>query len=202
MTATIVRRRLTKEARREQLLEVARELLAEDGTGSLTMEALASRAGVDRAIPYRHFANADAVVAELLEQYNATMAARVLAAMADGAGPDDKIRAAVRAFFDVVAEHGSIITVLIRMAPRDPSVAGGRSGQRFVAELLVGHLGLPRRTSLPAAAAMLGVLMAGVESCGLGESPRALAERLAADACLTVLASARAAGATNVEVAP
>lgn len=188
-----VRRRLTKEGRREQLLDAARSLLVERGAASLTMEGLAARAGVDKALPYRHFANADAVVAELLAQHNQTLAARVLDAMASADAPADKTRAAVNAFFDVVAQHGAIVTVLTRWRPPDATNPAGRVGQHFLADVLVRELGVPRRTSLAAAAAMLGVLIAGVESCGLGESPRKLAERLAADACLAILASARAA---------
>jgi AcrR family transcriptional regulator len=189
--ARTVRRRLTKEGRRAQLLETARELLTEQGAGSLTMEGLAARAGVDKALPYRHFANADAVVAELLAQYYDTMATRVICAIGAVDATQDKTRAAVTAFFDVVAEHGAIITVLTRWRPPAATAAEGRVGQHFLAHLLVTELDVPRRASLAAGAAMLGVLIAGVESVGLGESTRKVSEELAAVACLAILASAR-----------
>lgn len=52
---TETRRRLTKEARREQLLETALDIVREQGPDALTLGYLAERAGVSKPITYEHF---------------------------------------------------------------------------------------------------------------------------------------------------
>jgi AcrR family transcriptional regulator len=54
--------------RREQLLDVTLELLAEEGFGALSMEAIARRAGVNRAVVYRSFANLGVLLLALLHR--------------------------------------------------------------------------------------------------------------------------------------
>ncbi|MEP6649618.1 MAG: TetR/AcrR family transcriptional regulator [Lapillicoccus sp.] len=49
------RRRLTPTARHEELLDVATELFASHGYDDVTMEAVAARAAVSRALLYRYF---------------------------------------------------------------------------------------------------------------------------------------------------
>jgi len=48
-------KRLPKAERREQLLEVARAIVRDEGTDALTLASLAERAGVTRPITYEHF---------------------------------------------------------------------------------------------------------------------------------------------------
>jgi AcrR family transcriptional regulator len=48
-------RRLPKAERREQLLEIARAIVRDEGTEALTLATLAERAGVTRPITYEHF---------------------------------------------------------------------------------------------------------------------------------------------------
>jgi AcrR family transcriptional regulator len=61
-------RRLPQAERREQLLDVALALLAEDGFGHLSMDAIARRAEVNRAVLYRSFANLHVLLAALLHR--------------------------------------------------------------------------------------------------------------------------------------
>jgi AcrR family transcriptional regulator len=60
--------RLPRAERREQLLDVALTLLGEQGFGALSMEAIARRAGVNRAVLYRSFANLGVLLATLLRR--------------------------------------------------------------------------------------------------------------------------------------
>jgi AcrR family transcriptional regulator len=62
------RDRVPRAERREQLLEVALALLAEEGFAALSMEAIARRAGVNRAIVYRSFPNLGVLLATLLRR--------------------------------------------------------------------------------------------------------------------------------------
>ena len=62
---------MSRAERREHLLDVTLELLAEQGFDDLTMEAIARRAGVNRAIVYRSFANLQLLLLALLHREDA-----------------------------------------------------------------------------------------------------------------------------------
>jgi AcrR family transcriptional regulator len=62
------RRRVPQSERREQLLDVTLELLAEEGFEALSMEAIARRAGVNRVVIYRSFANLPVLLAALMHR--------------------------------------------------------------------------------------------------------------------------------------
>jgi AcrR family transcriptional regulator len=55
MTAATAQRRLSAEARREQLVEVALSIAAHEGQEGLTFEAVAKKAGVTRNLVYHYF---------------------------------------------------------------------------------------------------------------------------------------------------
>jgi len=61
-------RRLRAPARREQLLDTAAQLAIDDGFHTLSVEAVAQRAGVTRAVIYRHFPDLDHLLGALLER--------------------------------------------------------------------------------------------------------------------------------------
>lgn len=58
-------RRLSKEARREQLLDAAMQIVAERGADALTMGHLAESAGVTKPIVYEHFGGRPGVLVAL-----------------------------------------------------------------------------------------------------------------------------------------
>lgn len=58
-------RRLTKDARRRQLLETARAIVRDEGADRLTLGRLAARAGVSKPIAYDHFGTRGLLLAEL-----------------------------------------------------------------------------------------------------------------------------------------
>lgn len=57
--------KLSKAARRQQLLAVALVIVREEGANSLTLGHLATRAGVSKPIPYEHFGSRAGLLAEL-----------------------------------------------------------------------------------------------------------------------------------------
>src|SRR5205823_5613658 len=76
-----VRRRLPGDLRRRQLLDVAIELLSEGGAEAVTMEGVAARAGVSKALGYRYFDNADQLLLALHDREMAEMGIRVRSAL-------------------------------------------------------------------------------------------------------------------------
>jgi AcrR family transcriptional regulator len=172
--------RLTGEQRRQQLLDSAAQLLLEHGTMAVTMERLAVRAGVSKALPYRHFRDADDVLVELHRRELHRVTERVAAAVTAAAAVDDAeaaIRAAIAAYLDVIQERGDILAVL--RAPGSPAAnadAGDRTPLRFVASLLE-RRGLPPAAATVAGAAVYGALNGLIEAWAFGEVTRADVER-------------------------
>lgn len=170
--------RLAKADRREQLLDIAAEVLLAQGRPALTMERLAQQAGVSKALPYLHFDNAEGVLVALYRREVAHLGQATLAAVRAAEGPEGKARAAVRAYFDVVSERGAIFSVLQAPASSIPHRADGgtRSGLRWVEELLVREVGLPRQRGPVAAAIVTAALAAAVDAWAHREVRRPDAE--------------------------
>ena len=158
--------RLTKAARREQFLEVAAEArgrgrrrIADDG-------GLRPGAGVTKALPYRHFDNADDVLVVLQTEVNNRIAARVLDWLASAPDMPVHIDAVITAFFDVVAEQSNVLAVLATAGPEvaDKVPGGARVGMHFAADILKQSFGVSARQAPLAAEVLLGVLIAAARS--------------------------------------
>lgn len=62
------RKRLTRVARRQQILRVATEMFSQHGFRGTTLRRLASRAGISEATIYQHFSSKEALYDAILEQ--------------------------------------------------------------------------------------------------------------------------------------
>jgi AcrR family transcriptional regulator len=62
------RTRLSAAERREQLLDVTKQLVGEQGFHDVSIEAIARRAGITRPVIYAHFADLDALLEAMLER--------------------------------------------------------------------------------------------------------------------------------------
>ncbi len=65
---TPTRQRMTAVERRDQLLEVTRDLVVEQGFGAVSMEAVARRAGITRPVVYGHFPELGVLLDAMLER--------------------------------------------------------------------------------------------------------------------------------------
>lgn len=91
--------RMAPEDRRRQLLDAALGLIAEQGYGAVTIEAVANRVGVTRPVVYSVFANLDELLVTLLDAHEVrTMLEVQKAVRDDGSGPGELIRQAMREF--------------------------------------------------------------------------------------------------------
>lgn len=63
-------KRLKKEERRQQLLDVARTIIREEGTENLTLGYLADKAGVTKPITYDHFGDRQGLLIALYQSFN------------------------------------------------------------------------------------------------------------------------------------
>ena len=73
--------RLSAAQRREQFLDVAAQIVVEQGADAVTMEAVAARAGVSKALSYRYFDNAGALLVSLFDREVVDLDQRIMAAV-------------------------------------------------------------------------------------------------------------------------
>lgn len=122
--------RLSASERKEQLLDVARRLLATEGSEGLRLPRLAELAGVSKPVVYDHFPTRHALVAALLREYGTYVIERLAAALT--AHPDDQeaaLRAANHAYFECVAVRGASMARLGSSMLVDPEMRD--AGQRY-----------------------------------------------------------------------
>ena len=84
---TTARPRLSRPDRHAQLLDVARDLIREEGTDRLTLARLATTAGVSKPVVYDHFGDRAGVLTELYREF-ATRQQDALTAALRTATPD------------------------------------------------------------------------------------------------------------------
>lgn len=66
----MVGKRLTKEQRRQQLLQVARSIIRIEGVEALTLGYLAQQAGITKPIAYRHFIDKEGLLIAIYEEFS------------------------------------------------------------------------------------------------------------------------------------
>ena len=75
------RRRMSREERQRQLLDVAWRLVREEGTEALTLGRLAEQAGVTKPVVYDHFSTRPGLLAALYQEFDARQTALMDAAL-------------------------------------------------------------------------------------------------------------------------
>jgi AcrR family transcriptional regulator len=76
-SADHTRRRLSATARREQLLDVATGLAVDQGFHAVSVEAVARRAGITRAVIYQHFRDLQALLEAVVDRETSRALAQV-----------------------------------------------------------------------------------------------------------------------------
>jgi len=156
---------LTSDERRELLLDVTRDLLAEGGSRAVTMGTVAERAEVTRALVYKHFDNKHDLLAAVYQReakkLDRTIRLRVTEAP-DGFEP--KLRAFTRAVLGAVGEHGRFFASLRSYGASDATRRDQRSWDRrtvaYFADLAASEFEL----DASAARAVVTILLSGVDA--------------------------------------
>ena len=178
--------RLTKEARRDQLLDAAAEIVAERGVSAATMERVSEQAGVSKALPYQHFENATDLVNQLYWREMESLADAVREAVEGASTSELKAKAAVRAFFDAVGKRASLLAALSSV----PSATGAdgeaqrRVSHEFVISLMVANFGTSRERAKEVVGILLGALTAATQSWAYGDASRRALEAAAVEVFL------------------
>lgn len=102
------RQRLSGEERRDTILDAARALIREQGIEKLTMDRVAARCGINKALPYRHFKNKDDLILTLFKNGETEVSDAVAIAMHGITDYEAATRALVFGWLGVVKEGRSL----------------------------------------------------------------------------------------------
>ncbi|MDQ2682982.1 MAG: TetR/AcrR family transcriptional regulator [Chloroflexota bacterium] len=115
--------RLPRSARRKQLLAAAQQIFVAQGYHAAAMDDIAERAGVSKPVLYQHFPGKLELYLALLDTHCDAIIAKVRSAML--ATPDNKerVKGAVRAYFDFVDHESEAFRLVFESDLRnDPQV--------------------------------------------------------------------------------
>ncbi|MDT2022110.1 TetR/AcrR family transcriptional regulator [Methylocella sp. CPCC 101449] len=101
------RRRLARDDRHHQLLEVSWRLIRTEGTDALTLGRLAEQAGVTKPLVYDHFGTRDGLLVALYQDYDVRQTAVMDSALAASKSTlKDKARVIASSYVDCVLLQG------------------------------------------------------------------------------------------------
>jgi AcrR family transcriptional regulator len=115
--------RLPRSARRKQLLAAAQQIFVAQGYHAAAMDDIAERAGVSKPVLYQHFPGKLELYLALLDTHCDAIIAKVRSAML--ATPDNKerVKGAVRAYFDFMDHESEAFRLVFESDLRnDPQV--------------------------------------------------------------------------------
>ncbi|MGH8036794.1 MAG: TetR/AcrR family transcriptional regulator [Stenotrophomonas sp.] len=175
------RRRMPREQRTRQLLDVAWALVGEEGTDALSLGRLAEAAGVTKPVAYDHFITRNGLLAALYQDYDQRQTAvfeeRIGKAKAQ---LKDRAHAIAGGYIDCVLSQGSEIQgILAALAGSPELLAVKRRYQQEFVEKCAGWLGdFAAAGNVPDAGywAMLGAAESLSEAVGAGLVEQAVAE--------------------------
>jgi AcrR family transcriptional regulator len=121
-TSGAPRRRMAASDRRLAILEAARSAFADGGFHQTSLDAVAERAGVSKALIYEHFDSKRDLYLAMLEMHVEELVERVSAAVTAADQPEERMRAGLEAFFAFVEERRGAWRIMFRN-PGDPDVA-------------------------------------------------------------------------------
>src|SRR3982750_783284 len=115
--------RLPRSARRKQLLAAAQQVFVAQGYHAAAMDDIAERAGVSKPVLYQHFPGKLELYLALLDTHCDAMVERIRSAMDATADNKERVRGAVRAYFDFVDHDGEAFRLVFESDLRnDPAV--------------------------------------------------------------------------------
>ena len=134
-------------ARREQLLDAAKAVVADEGFHGVSIEAVARRAGITRPIVYRHFEDLAALLEALVERETVRALGQLQEFLprALGGDPRDALIAALRGYLRAVESDPVTWRLMLVPAEGAPGLLGERiaAGRAAVIAQLGGAIDSP-----------------------------------------------------------
>src|SRR5919106_724176 len=140
---TGVRRRMGVEERRQQLIGVALELFSRRSPDEVSIDEIASAAGISRPLVYHYFPGKLSLYEAALKRASDDLAARFVEPHEGPLGA--RLLRVMRRFFDFVDEHGPGFSALMRGGP----AVGSSTANAMIDEVrqaafdqILAHLGI------------------------------------------------------------
>jgi AcrR family transcriptional regulator len=145
MVSTVTRMRAP--ARREQLLDAAKAVVAQDGFHGVSIEAVARRAGITRPIVYRHFEDLGALLEALVERETVRALGQLREFLPSelGGDPREALLASLRGYLRAVESDPVTWGLMLVPAEGAPGLLGERiaAGRAAVIGRLSGAIASP-----------------------------------------------------------
>lgn len=98
---------------RAALVDTAVELIGEHGVRGFSLAEASRRLGVTVSAPYRHFADRDALLAEVAERAGAALAQAVAAESAGARSPEGRLVGAARGYVSFAVRNPALFAALV-----------------------------------------------------------------------------------------
>lgn len=149
---------MSPESRREAIVDEAIELILELGNSGVTLEQVADRAGISKALIYKYFPRREVLLRAMLEREFSALRGRGLDSIPEKVPVERVIRGTVERALKYYHDHGPIL----RLLSSDPDVAelarkGSRSSRTSTTGYFVKTLG--RNYGVPEDVAVIAVTM-------------------------------------------
>lgn len=112
--AAPARRRLSAADRRAAILEAALDVFSERGFSDASLDDVAARGGISKALIYEHFGSKRELQVVLLDTYLHELIARVVGAIGSATTDEERLRAGLEAFLDFSSERPAALRLLTR----------------------------------------------------------------------------------------
>ncbi|HEY0577309.1 MAG TPA: TetR/AcrR family transcriptional regulator [Pseudonocardia sp.] len=155
--------RLSRDARRAQLLGAARDVFAAQGYHAAAMDDIADRAGVSKPVLYQHFPSKLELYRALLTTYADELIGRLRSVLGSTNDNEQRTRGAVSAYFEFVATEGQSFRLVfesdLRSEPEAAAVLDRalRECIDAVAEAVTADAGLDRDRARLLAVGLVGL---------------------------------------------
>ncbi|WP_238913944.1 TetR/AcrR family transcriptional regulator [Achromobacter insolitus] len=117
-------RRLSKDERQRQMLDVAWKLIRDEGTDALTLGRLATEAGVTKPVAYDHFATRNGLLVALYQDFDVRQTALIDAAIAASKPVlKEKARVIASGYIECVMTQGREIPGVLAALGGSPELA-------------------------------------------------------------------------------
>ena len=185
--------RLSAEERREHFLDVTAQLVLEKGAEAVTMESVAAAAGVSKGLGYAYFSNRNELLLSLLNRELGELQRRSSDEIRRASDFEGRIRASIRAWFDVMTERGALIGTLMQASSIQGPLAERRKRyntelQEFYGRIGEKEFGIPRSKAVVAAGILIAGMTGMVDRWRAGD-PRDLLEETYVDVVMGALRS-------------
>jgi AcrR family transcriptional regulator len=108
---------MTATQRREQLLQVSRQLFAEKGFDGTSVEEIAARAEVSKPVVYEHFGGKEGMYAVVVDREIQALTTALTGALDEGGHPKVMVERSALALLDYIEDNEDGFRILVRDSP-------------------------------------------------------------------------------------